>query len=81
MKAIKKKVKEIVCDLLDCKRISFRKDLRNIGLDSLSFTELIIRTEDELGVELFNDEITRFRNLKMFVIYVESKINDDERYL
>ena len=77
MNKVKKKIKSIVSDILGCKRVSFRKDIRSIGLESLSFTELIIKTEDEFGIELLSDEITRFHNLKMYAAYVESKVNDD----
>lgn len=81
MKVYRKTIGRIACEILGRKRVSFRKDLRAIGLESLSFAELVARAEDEFGIELFGDEIARFHNLKMFVAYVESKIYDGKRCL
>lgn len=81
MKSVKKIIKRLACEILGTERVSFRKDLRQVGLESISFAELVARTEDEYGIELFGDEIARFQNLKSFAVYVESKTNDDKRHL
>lgn len=71
---VKKTVRKLVCGILGCKKVSFRKALRKIGLESLSFAELIVQTEDKFGIELAGDRISYFRNLNEFAIYVESKL-------
>jgi acyl carrier protein len=81
MNRVKKKIKAIACEILGCKRISFRKRFRRIGFESLSFTELVVKTEEAFGIELLIDEIARFRTLKMFAVYAESKIDDSKRHL
>lgn len=81
MNGVKKTLKRLVCEVLGVRRVSFRRELRNIGLESLSFAELVARTEDEYGIELFGDEIMRFRNLNAFAAYTESKIDESKRHL
>lgn len=81
MSSAKRTIKRLVCEILGVRRVSFRKDLRSIGLESMSFAELVVRTEEEYGIELFGDELARFQNLRSFVIYVESKTNDDKGHL
>ncbi len=71
---IKKTIKKAVRGVMGKKHISFRKPLKQIGLESLSFAELIIAVEDIYGIELFNDEISRFLNLNALVAYVKIKV-------
>lgn len=74
MREIKKEIKNIVCAILGCKRVSFRKAFKKIDLNSLNFAELIVQTEDKFGVELTGDQITCFHNLREFSIYIGSKV-------
>lgn len=74
MNKVKSKLRQFACEILGVRRVSMRKSLRKIGLESLSFAELLARTEDEFETELSIGEIEKFKNLHALVIYVQEKV-------
>lgn len=73
---IKKTIKGFACEIMGKKRLSMRKPLRQIGLESLSFAELTIAIEDFYGVELGVDDITHFYSLNALSAYVKIKVEE-----
>ena len=74
MSEIGKIVRQIVREITGGRRVSVWKDLRIIGLESLSFAELIAQLEDLFHIKLPAAEIIRFRNLRSLIKYVKGMI-------
>ncbi len=75
MKSIKRMIKDLVLKVTGEKRVSFRKPLYEIGLESLSFTALIIEIENLCGIEIADVAIANFHNLNAIVTYVKGRMN------
>ncbi len=76
-KNLKSVIEDFVAEITDREKVSFRKLLKEVGLDSLKFTELIIQIEDNFGIELDYEFVARLKNLNQLVAYLERKINDN----
>lgn len=63
MSSLAKEIKRFACEILEVKNVSMWRRLRDIGLESLSFAELMAMTEDAFQVKFPVEDITRFRNL------------------
>ena len=74
MNKVGKIVRQIVREITGVSRVSVWKDLRIIGLESLSFAELIAQLEDLFQIKLPAAEIIRFRNLRSLIKYVKEMI-------
>ncbi len=76
-KNLKSVIEDFVAEITDREKVSFRKPMKEVGLDSLKYTELIIQIEDNFGIELDYEFAARLKNLNQLVAYLKRKINDN----
>ena len=74
IKKVKDSIRDLTFEIVGRKHISFRKPLRKIGLESLSFVELVVKIENLYEIEFASDEVCRFKNLHAVVVYVKNKV-------
>ena len=73
---LKSAIEQLVEEIIETEKVSFRKPLREIGLDSLTYTELLVQIEDNWGLELDYEFAARLKNLNQLIAYLEGKLND-----
>lgn len=73
-----KKIREIIASILkiseDIDDYDSNSDLRNIGMDSISFVAIVVEIENEFGIEFPND---KFLVSESGTIYLLSQIIED----
>lgn len=80
---MKEKVIEIICSNLDsadmADLILKSNDLTEFGLNSLSFIKIIVKLEDEFGVEFNDDEINylNYKSVDKILELVQNKIHSN----
>lgn len=74
MEQLKEQVLEIIADYkgVDASTLDSTKDWSALGFDSLDVTELMIRLEDKLGVEI--DFAPELNNIDALVAYISDKV-------
>ena len=61
------KIKEILVDNLDCKEEDIKPDslvMKDLGADSLDMVELAMAFEEEFGVKIETDDISKIKTVQ-----------------
>lgn len=74
MNEVKSTIRQFVREILGVRHVSFRKNLRKIGMESLGFAELLAKTEDAFQTEIPVGELDKFKNLRAFIAYVQERV-------
>lgn len=67
----------MVRDITGHRVCSLGKPIRQIGLDSLNFVELVLRIEEYFSIIFEEREIEIFFSLKDFIHYIKFKIQNE----
>ena len=72
-----KEIREIIVEKLGVREdsvVPMAELISDLGADSLDLVELQMALEDEFNLELFDDEVKRFKTVNDVVKYIESKV-------
>ena len=76
-KEIEARVKEVIAKTLSVspEKITLDAHLQNdLGLDSFAAIEMVYSAEDEFGISISDEELTKLSNVKDIVKIVEKKL-------
>ena len=64
----------------DFSHITSDIDLKNIGINSISFIKIVVSIETEFGIEFEDEDLdyNKFPNIKSLVNYVEDKTHNSK---
>jgi acyl carrier protein len=78
----KNKVLDIICNQLKVSvdAVNLLSDFSNWAkIDSLTMVELVLSIEESFDIEISDEEVSKFNNVKSIILYVENvKINSNE---
>ncbi len=67
------KIKEILVDNLDCKQEDIKPEsliMKDLGADSLDMVELAMAFEEEFGVKIETDDISKIKTVQDIVDFI-----------
>ena len=67
------RIEQIFTELLKVEKIEPEMELKVLGLDSLDLVEVMMRLEEEFGIEFSNDEMLGFSTVADVVAEIERK--------
>ena len=67
------RIEQIFTELLKVEKIEPEMELKALGLDSLDLVEVMMRLEEEFGIEFSNDEMLGFSTVADVVAEIERK--------
>jgi acyl carrier protein len=69
------KVADIIADKLgiDKKTITTTSTLQDLGADSLDLVEIIMKMEEQFGIEISDEDAEKMNNLDEVVKYIQQK--------
>ncbi len=76
-----KRIREIIASIIrtniDVNDYKANKDLREIGMDSISFVSIVVAIENEFGIEFPEDKllISEAGTIELFTRVVDNNIN------
>ncbi len=68
------RIEQIFTSLLKVDKIEPSMELKSLGLDSLDLVEVMMKIEEEFGVEFSNDEMLGFSTVADVVADIEKKL-------
>lgn len=68
------KIAQIIADKLkiDANLVKPESTLKELGADSLDLVEIIMKVEEQFGIEIEDDKVEKMKNLGEFIEYVNS---------
>jgi len=74
---LRKILKNTIDSKFDLSKISNKKNLKKVGMNSISFIKFITEIENEFNFEFEDDDLIfdKFDNLKKFVTYIKNRLN------
>lgn len=68
------RIEQIFTSLLKVDKIEPAMELKSLGLDSLDLVEVMMKIEEEFGIEFSNDEMLGFSTVADVVVDIEKKL-------
>ncbi|MGI6734608.1 MAG: Acyl carrier protein [Tenericutes bacterium ADurb.Bin239] len=68
------RIEQIFTELLKVEKIEPEMELKALGLDSLDLVEVMMKLEEEFGIEFSNDEMLGFSTVADVVAEIERKL-------
>ena len=68
------RIEQIFTSLLKVDKIEPAMELKSLGLDSLDLVEVMMKIEEEFGIEFSNDEMLGFSTVADVVVDIENKL-------
>ncbi len=68
------KIEQIFTSLLKIDKIDPSMELKSLGLDSLDLVEVMMKIEEEFGIEFSNDEMLGFSTVADVIADIEKKL-------
>lgn len=68
------RIEQIFTSLLKVDKIEPAMELKSLGLDSLDLVEVMMKIEEEFGIEFSNDEMLGFSTVADVVADIEKKL-------
>lgn len=70
------RLNELVEEKIEVENLTPETDLAALGLDSLDRADIMMRIEDEFGIELSEDEMVQIATLEDLEKTIESKVSN-----
>jgi acyl carrier protein len=77
---IQEKIKQIIADELGVDEAQVTENARfieDLGADSLDIVELIMRFEEEFGIEIPDEDAEKMQSVRDALAYVEQKMKEE----
>jgi acyl carrier protein len=69
-----KKIETTFAEALKVDHVDPKAELRELGLDSLDLVELLIKLEEQFGIEFTNEEMPNFKTVEDVYKAIQSKL-------
>lgn len=70
-----KKIEQVFKEMLNITSVEPNMELKSLGLDSLDLVEVMMRLEEEFGIEFTNDEMLGFETIADVTADITKKLN------
>lgn len=70
------RLNELVEEKIEVENLTPETDLASLGLDSLDRADIMMRIEDEFGIEFSEDEMVQIATLEDLEKTIESKVSN-----
>ncbi|OQC11512.1 MAG: Acyl carrier protein [Tenericutes bacterium ADurb.Bin087] len=67
------RIEKVFTELLKVEKIKPEMELKALGLDSLDLVEVMMKLEEEFGIEFSNDEMLAFTTVADVIAEIERK--------